>query len=220
MLVEPNIFAVGDSHSIFYYDSNIVNHHWVGWGGMPVTMYQLLNHGLPLYNIVERLQPGDICNINVKENDIVLFFYGWNDIQKNIHKYGNINYKNEIDNMVTNYVKLIKDYSNGKLYKIKPIISCIYPIPQSINNEMTGTNEERIEYTLYMNDKLKYLCLENNIPFFDIYELLHDNNVISSYVVDNDKTHLDRKNLQLREKIESLLLDLINKNYGIIYLKN
>ena len=30
---QTNIFAVGDSHSIYYFDSNIVNHHWVGWGG-------------------------------------------------------------------------------------------------------------------------------------------------------------------------------------------
>jgi predicted nucleic acid-binding protein len=64
-----------------------------------------------------------------------------------------------------------------------------------------------------MNEKLKCLCLENNIPFFDIYDLLQNNNVISSQVVDNDKTHLDRKNPHLREKIESLLLDIINTNY-------
>lgn len=41
---------------------------------MPVTMYQLIIKGLPLYNIVERLQPGDICKINIKVNDVVLFF--------------------------------------------------------------------------------------------------------------------------------------------------
>ena len=210
---QTNICAGGESHSLYYCDSNIVNHHWVGWGGMPVTMYQLLIKGLPLYNIVERLQPGDICKINIKENDVVLFFYGWNDIQKNIYKYGNNNYKNLIDNMTTNYVKLIKDFSNGVLYKIKPIISCIYPIPQNINNEIVGSKEDRITYTLYMNERLKCLCLENNIPFFDIYDLLQDDNIISSRVVDNDKTHLDRKNINLREKIEPLLLDLINTNY-------
>ncbi len=212
---QPNIFAVGDSHSIYYFDSTIVNHHWVGWGGMPVTMYQLLMKGLPLYDIVERLPPGDICNINIKENDIVLFFYGWNDVQKNIHKYGNNNYKGLIDDLTISYVKLIKDFSNGVFYKIKPIISCIYPIPQNINNEMVGSKEDRIRYTLYMNELLKYLCFENNIPFFDIYDLLQDNNVISSQVVDDDKTHLDRKNPGLREKIETLLLDFINTNYKI-----
>jgi lysophospholipase L1-like esterase len=211
---QTNIFAVGDSHSIYYFDSTIVNNHWVGWGGMPVTMYQLILQGLPLYNIVERLQPGEICNINIKENDVVLFFYGWNDVQKNIHKYGNNNYKIEIDKLTTNYVKLIKDFSNGVLYKIKPIISCIYPIPQNENNEMSGSKEDRITYTIYMNEKLKCLCLENNIPFFDIYDLLQDNNVISAQVVDNDKTHLDRKNPQLREKIETKLIELIKISFN------
>jgi hypothetical protein len=56
-----------------------------------------------------------------------------------------------------------------------------------------------------MNEKLKDLCLKNSIiPFFDIYNLLQDNNIISSNVVDGDKTHLDRKNIKLREQIERI----------------
>lgn len=208
-----NIFVVGDSHSIYYFDSHIVKHHWVGWGGMPVTMYQLISQGLPLYNIVERFPPGDICNINIKKNDIVLFSYGWNDVQKNIYKYGKDNYKAEIDNLVLKYINLIKLFSDGTLYNIKPIVYCILPIPQNINNEINGSYEERINYTIYMNVKLKELCFNNNIPFFDIYDLLHENNIISSNVVDNDKTHLDRKNIQLRKQIETKLIELIDINY-------
>jgi hypothetical protein len=67
---------------------------------------------------------------------------------------------------------------------------------------MSGSKEDRITYTLYMNEKLKCLCFENNIPFFDIYDLLQDNNVISAQVVDNDKTHLDRKFLNLEKKLK------------------
>ena len=83
------IFAIGDSHSILYYNSHSIKHHWVGWGGMPVTMYRLVKEGIPLYNIVERFPPGEICNINIKDNDFVLFIYGFNDVQKNIGKYSN-----------------------------------------------------------------------------------------------------------------------------------
>jgi hypothetical protein len=215
-MTETNIFAIGDSHSIYFYDSNFVNHHWVGWGGMPVTMYQLNLNGLPLYNIVERLQPGEICHINIKENDIVLFSYGWNDTQKNIHKYGKDNYEAEIDSLVLNYIELIKKFSDGTFYKIKPIINCVFPIPQNINSEMNGSKEDRINYTLYMNKKLKDLCCKNKIPFFDIYELLHENNILSSKVADIDMTHLDRKNLELREQIENKLKELINNNYKLI----
>jgi len=106
---KQNIFAVGDSHCIFFYNSVNIKNHWVGWGGMPVTIYKLIEEGLPLYNIVERLKPGDICNINIKENDIVIFYYGWNDIQKNINKYAkNNNYKEIIDNLVVKYLEIIK----------------------------------------------------------------------------------------------------------------
>jgi hypothetical protein len=62
---------------------------------------------------------------------------------------------------------------------------------------------------------LKDLCCQNNIPFFDIYDLLHENNIISSSVVDNDETHLDRKNVELRKIIEDKLKELINNTYGI-----
>ena len=48
--------------------------------------------------------------------------------------------------------------------------------------------------------------------------MLQDNNVISSQVVDNDKTHLDRKNPHLREKIESHVgPDLMDKYSPWIY---
>ena len=104
-----NIFVIGDSHSLFYIDSDKINHHWVGWGGMPVTMYTLCKSSIPLYNIVEQLPPGDICKINIKENDIVVFSYGWNDVNKNVYEYGNNNYKTEIDNLVVNYINLIKN---------------------------------------------------------------------------------------------------------------
>lgn len=208
-----NIFSIGDSHSIYFFDSKYVNHHWVGWGGMPVTMYQLIQHGIPLYNIVERLPPGDICHINPKENDIVMFSYGSNDVQKNINKYGGNSYKEAIDYLVQNYISLIKKYSDGTYYKIKPIISCVFPIPQIINNEMNGSKDERITYTIYMNQQLKNICLKENIPFFDIYDLLHDNNILSLAVADNDMTHLDRKNIILREKIENKLKELIENHY-------
>lgn len=208
-----NIFAIGDSHTIYFFDSNYVNHHWVGWGGMPVTMYKFNLQGLPLYNIVERLPPGDICHINPKENDIVLFSYGFNDVQKNVYKYGKDSYEDTIDSITETYIKLIKKFSDGSYYKIKPIICCIFPIPQNVNNEMNGSKEDRITYTLYINKKLKELCFENNIPFFDIYDLLHENNILSTKVSDKDETHLDRKNPELRILIESKLKELIDNNY-------
>ena len=78
---------------------------------------------------------------------------------------------------------------------------------------MAGSTDDRIKYTIYMNEKLKELCIQSNIPFFDIYNLLHENDAISSNVVDKDNTHLDRESPKLRLQIETLLLELINKYY-------
>lgn len=213
-----NIFAIGDSHCIYYYDSPIIKNHWVGWGSMPVTIYQLVEKGLPLYNIVEKMPPGDICNINIKENDYVLFSYGWNDVQKNIHKYSKNDYKAGIKSLISQYINLIKKYSDGTLFKIKPIVNCVYPIPLSMNDTIIGSDTDRIIYTKYMNKQLEKQCLQNNISFFNIYDLVSDNNKLNINVVDKDMTHLDRKNVKLRQTIENKLMSICNKYY--IYFNN
>ena len=71
----------------------------------------------------------------------------------------------------------------------------------------------RIEYTIYINEKLKSECLQNNFPFFDIYDLISDNNKININVCDKDGTHLDRQNNELRIIIENKLKDAIHHFY-------
>ena len=204
-----SIFAIGDSHCIYYYDSLTIKNHWVGWGGMPVTMFRLIEEGLPLYSIADKLPPGDTCKINIKDGDYVLFYYGWNDVQKNIKKYSeNDYYMQMIDEMVYKYVKLIKNYSDGTLYNIKPIISCVYPIPLVVNDTVIGSDNDRILYTKYMNDKLKIQCNIEGIPFFDIYDIISKDDKMDLSVVDSDLTHLDRKNAALRSLIESKLINI------------
>jgi len=207
------IFAIGDSHSIFYYDSLIIKNHWVGWGGMPVTMFRLIEEGLPLYSIADKLPPGDTCKINIKEGDYVLFSYGWNDVQKNINKYSNNeDYTNMIDLMVHKYINLIKNYSDGTLYNIKPIISCVYPIPLLVNDTIIGSDNDRIIYTKYMNEILKIICNVEGIPFFDIYGIISKDDKLDLTVIDPDLTHLDRKNTTLRCLIEGKLINIC-ENY-------
>lgn len=179
---------------------------------MPVTMFKFINDGLPLHNIVERLPPGDICKQNVKENDVVLFCYGWNDIQKNIYKYGKNNYKQMINDLVVKYIESIKTY------KIKPIINCVYPLPLSINDTIFGSDDERIEYTIFMNARLKEECSKNNIPFFDIYELLNDNGKMKLNLLEKDGTHLNLQDDALRDIIEEKLFKIIKEFYTDEYL--
>jgi hypothetical protein len=64
-----------------------------------------------------------------------------------------------------------------------------------------------------MNEKLKSECLQNDIPFFDIYDIISDNNKLNKNVSDIDGTHLDRKNSELRIMIENKLKDTITNFY-------
>lgn len=180
---------------------------------MPVTIFRLIEEGLPLYSIYDKLPPGDTCKINIKDGDYVLFYYGWNDVQKNIKKHSDVEYYMQmIDQMVHKYVKLIKNYSDGTLYNIKPIISCIYPIPLLVNDTVIGSDNNRILYTKCMNEKLKIECNIEGIPFFDIYEMISKDNKIDLTVADSDLTHLDRKNAALHSLIEPKLINMC-ENY-------
>lgn len=207
-----NIFVVGDSQSIFYYYTKnpLIKHHWLGWANLPVTLFELLKlDTLPLYNIVERYKPGDVCNINIKANDFVVFSYGWNDIQKNIHKYNKDNYESMIDHLCIKYISFILKLSLK--YKICPIINCIYPSSynEPNNNNIFGTYSDREKYTLYINRRLLELCNKYNIPFFDIYDKINNNGIMDTSIC-KDGSHLDINNNELREYIETKLIHLVD----------
>lgn len=206
-----NIFVVGDSHSIYYYYSNRINHHWLGWADLPVTIYKFNNIDIALYNIVEKYRPGDVCKINIKEGDIVMFCLGWNDIQKNIYKYNSSNYIDFLKNLADSYINKIKTYRDR--FNIYPIINCIYPATS--NNTMdglVGPLENRIEYTLLMNSYLYSKCIIENIPFFDIYDKIQLNHLINPIYLDKDQVHLDKNNKELMTFLEDKLVDIAN-NY-------
>jgi|TARA_R110002074_G_scaffold349080_2_gene519550 hypothetical protein len=206
-----NIFVIGDSQSIFYYYTKnpLIKHHWLGWANLPVTLYELVKLStLPLYNIVERYSPGDVCKINIKANDVVVFSYGWNDIQKNIHKYNKNNYEEMINSLCVKYISLILQISNQ--HRIYPIVSCVYPSSQNDENNINifGSHDERSKYTLLMNSKLNELCNKHNIPYFDIYNRINDNGILNKSISKADGDHLDENNSELREYIETKLINI------------
>jgi hypothetical protein len=206
-----NIFVIGDSQSIFYYNTKnpLIKHHWLGWANLPVTLYELVKLStLPLYNIVERYSPGDVCKINIKANDVVVFSYGWNDIKKNIHKYNKNNYEEMINSLCMKYISFILQLS--KEYRIYPSVSCVYPSSQNDENNTNifGSHAERSKYTLLMNRKLNELCNKHNIPYFDIYDRINDNGILNKSISKADGDHLDENNSELREYIETKLINI------------
>jgi len=201
------IFAVGDSHAIFFYKSKKIV---AMWGGLtseyPLTIYKLIRTNLNALDIPSVIGRGHE-RYKIKENDYVLFYYGYNDIQKHIAKYEN--WKEEIVGLCMNYIKLMCLYRD--VCKINPIVSFIYPIAKpSSDATRNGDDSDRIEYTKYMNSILKTLCSANSIRFFDIYDYIVNE---SGYIKDelcNDGMHLDLQSYSLRTYVEEKILELCN----------
>lgn len=196
------VFAIGDSHSIFFYNSMKIKEHWFGMSGLPVTIYKLLSSNLDLYNI------GNIIKIkhehyNIKKNDYVIFFYGFNDVQKNINKYAKNNWKNEIQSLFSKYIDYVKSLSEK--YEIIPIISCVYPNPRigAVGQNSYGTAEERTQYTIFANHFLEHHCKQNNVYFLNIYDNIKDDLGFIKNEFTKDKIHLDYDNADLRNYIEN-----------------
>jgi hypothetical protein len=203
------IFAIGDSHSIFYFNSLKIKEHWLGMTNLPISMYRFINEGLDLYNIGSVI--GQRHNeYNIAENDYVIFFYGFNDFQKNIYKYSNDNWKDNITKLISDYIEKIN--SLKITYNIIPIISFIYPNPlNEILLNCNGDSEIRRIYTVFGNKILKQECVKYNFKFFDIYDYITDVNgyMKKEYTIDN--IHLDYNNFELQEYIENEIFKLINE---------
>ena len=198
------IFAIGDSHSIFFHNSPVVKEHWVSFANLPLTWYRLLNEGLDIYNIGTKLGNGHE-KYNIKSGDHVMFCYGWNDIQKNIYNHAKDNYKEEIEKLSSKYIDLLLKYKEK--YKIIPIVQCIYPNPLK-TGDSKGSPEERKKYTEFANCVLRKLCQEKNVFFFDNYDLITDENGFIKKEYTKDKVHLDYTNKFLREKIDNMLVKI------------
>jgi hypothetical protein len=196
------IFAVGDSHSIFFYNSMKIKEHWFFNSKLSLTIYTLLRDNLNIYDIGTLLGNGHE-KYNIKAGDYVLFYYGYNDVQKNINLHYKYSWEKEITKLFTAYVNFIKTLSNE--YNIKPIISCIYPNPRidakGVNS--FGKYEERISYTKLANKILENNCNYNNIPFLNIYDAITDENGFIREDMTNDSIHLDYDNNNIRNFVEN-----------------
>ena len=100
------IFAIGDSHTIFYYNSMKIKEHWFFHCIFPLTIYKLLECSLPIYTIGTIL--GNEHELyNIKENDYVIMSFGYNDIQKNVYVYFVNDWKQNIEEFMTKYIQYI-----------------------------------------------------------------------------------------------------------------
>ena len=208
-----NVFAIGDSHSIFFHNSMRIIEHW----GHCLTMYSLINNRIDINNLGNILKNGHE-KYNINEKDVVIFFLGYNDVQKYFCIHGDDDKNKYISTIVLKYVESVREISD--IYKIQPIISCVYPIPINHTSlSIKGTDVQRIEFTKICNENLRKRCVTNKIPFLDTYDKISLNDRIRhDYTVDG--VHLDYNNERIREYIEGYIFELIYKfNYSIPNIK-
>jgi len=157
------IHTIGDSHCIFGLNGIIQNH--IG----PVLCYSFGK---------EKLARCDIRSFNIKDGDTVIFCLGEIDCRCHVHKYitETTTYQDIINNIVDNYFDAIQ--LNISILQIKLTNVCVYNVvppiqkyntPENPDYPYLGTDEERKQYVLYFNQKLKEKCIEKKYIFFDVY---------------------------------------------------
>jgi hypothetical protein len=209
--LNQQIFAIGDSHTIFFYNSIKIKEHWFFSCNLPLTIFTLLNNNLNIYNIGNIIGNGHEL-YNIKENDFVLMYFGFNDMQRNIKLHYDNNWQEGISFLINKYIEFMLTIKIK--YNIIPIIPSIYPNPRpdAKGQNPLGTYVERQMYTIYANNILKELCNNNNIIYFDIYDIITDENGFIKENITEDKIHLDYNNKELREFIDNKIIELCKNN--------
>ena len=163
------VHTFGDSHSTMGFNNTWsdphIQIHYLG----PKLCHSVGRDGLNLLNIK---------NYNVENGDIVIFCFGSIDCNSHVNKYVNetTSYEHVIDLIIEKYFPVLQ--KNIEFYD--EIYPCVYNVvPPAHKYEVTGndafpfrgTDDERKQYLIYFNKKLKQMCKEYNYFFFDIYDM-------------------------------------------------
>lgn len=225
-----NLHTFGDSHCFIRTNPNVqsdffdikINH--LG----PKLMFSIGNNILDFDNyntdgIIKNNIKGDkndsIFN-SIKDGDFISFHFGEIDCRCHVHKHisKDNTYKEIIENLVEKYINNIFKNCN-KFKNLKVLIFSVVP-PQEIKNvpinhindnlfPYLGTDDERLQYVLYMNNILEKKCKENNFEFVNIYE---------KYSNSNGFFNLEYRDYCVHVKNPIFINELLN-NIGYIYLK-
>ncbi len=164
------IHTIGDSHSGSGW-TNIIRHH-LG----PVLCYSFGQ---------EKLNRCDIRDYNIQDGDTIIFCLGEIDCRCHVNKHikDTITYQDIINNIVNNYFEAIQLNVSISQLKLKNV--CVYNVIPPIQRYNTwenpefpylGSDEERKQYVLYFNEKIKEKCIEKGYIFFDVYNHYSDEN--------------------------------------------
>jgi hypothetical protein len=195
--------TIGDSHSTFGWleISNESNHFILRHHLGAMTCYRFG---------IEKL---NIFNFDIADGDVVIFCFGEIDCRCHVHKHVSETrtYQHVIDEIVKNYFDAIVLNILHLKSKLKHV--CVFNVvPLTRRNEcledieypFLGTDEERKEYVLYFNKKIKKHCIENDYLFFDVFDKYADENGFFKKHLTKDKIHIG-DSIYIREFLEKNL---------------
>jgi len=179
-----SIHTIGDSHS------------GTSWTG---TITHQLGEVLCYSFGKEKLNRCDIRNFNIKDGDTIVFCLGEIDCRCHIHKHitETRRYQDIINDIVDNYFEAIE--LNVFISQIKLKNVCVFNVVPPVQKYNTlenpkypflGTDEERKQYVLYFNKKLKEKCIEKEYIFFDVYNNYIDENGYLRKDLSDDEVHI------------------------------
>ena len=205
-----NIHIFGDSHGMFNFKNikynNVINH-----ATPSITMHRIGRDKLEYINFKAQ---------NINDNDIVIYQFGEIDCRCHIGKQILLGrtFEDIVTELIKNFIDSIK--LNIKNFNKINIIICCIPPPmcqnyyENIHGPVThqfpfvGTNEQRIKYTILMNEKLKKECINNNLYFLDYYEYYKSPDNLLKIELSDNVCHINDNNYILN--ILYLIIDKIN----------
>ena len=200
------IYSIGDSHSILYDKSELVeNYFWLGGMTMHRVGTRFIN-----FSGVECDPLG--CGKEVKSvptDGIVLACFGEIDVRHHVFKQVCLG-RNEDEilcTLVSNYIILLK--LNSIKYKY---IGCpsLVPVRKNYNNQETpvsGSDEDRLRYTLKLNHLLHLELPKHGFYFMNLYPYY---STPDGYLIDDDNYRDNSVHLKHTKEIDKELQKMVD----------
>ncbi len=178
------LHTIGDSHAI------------KGWRRVRVSGVHIFTHHLGPRLMHSFGRDRSYLFGQFLPKDVIVFCFGEIDVRCHLHRFGS-KYASEINRLALSYFEAI----DHNLNLLDPIKSCVYSIPPPVRKNLVkenrlypfnGSDEERKEYTLTMNQKLRELCSTYGHLFFDVYNICCDEEGYLNMAVSDGYMHIHR----------------------------
>lgn len=192
-----DIYVFGDSHA------------WNGWLQWPV--WQIHPSRVIIYHMgpvlahtvgakgIERMNLKD--HSTIKSGDIAVFSFGEIDCRAHVSRHIQLPERPHqviIDEIVSKYFECIK--LNADHYDPEnPLQIWVYSVPPPAYNELicekdkfpvSASDEERKQYALYFNSKIREYCKRYSYGFFDVYDAYADENGMLNRELSDGTVHI------------------------------